>query len=248
MNPCRSAVTSLGAKSRIAGLSAMLLTLAGCAVTTSAPFASQVRIIDASPDAPGLDIYQGSSILAYDLGLGTITSYVPVTPGTYGILADIAGTRTQLVSASGSFAANSQYTVLIGNYSAALQELILKDQSIPAPTGQIDIRVIDQSTHGGAIDLYLIPTGSTILQVKPILTNVNFNANSGYFSVPAGTYTLAALPTGIVPTATTTTLYTGASVGYASGAARTFILIDQQLITTPGIQAIIANDYDSPAS
>ena len=254
MNPCRSAVPNAGAPlrvpalTRIAAFTAMLLPLGGCAVTSGTPFASQVRIIDASPNAPGLDIYEGASVLAYNLGLGTITSYVPISPGTVGILADTAGTRTQLVSASGTFATNSQYTVLIGNYANSLQELILRDQSIAAPTGQISIRVIDQSTRGGAMDLYLIPTGSTLVQVKPILTNVTFNANSGYFSVPAGTYTLAAVPTGTVPTAMTTTLYTGASVAYASGAARTFILIDQQLLTTPGIQAIIANDYDSPAS
>ncbi len=252
MTPCPFALPNARASSRtltrVAVLAALLLPLAGCAVVTGSSAISQVRIIDASPDAPGLDIYQGASVLAYNLGLGTITSYVPITPGNYGILVDAAGTRTTLVTASGTFAASAQYTVLIGNYANALQELILKDQTIAAPTGEIDVRFIDQSTRAGAVDLYLIPSGSTILQVKPVLTNVTFNTNTGYFTVPSGTYTLAAVPTGTTPTATSTNLYTGPAVSYASGVARTIVLLDQQLITQPGLQVIIANDYDSPSS
>lgn len=229
----------------LAGTGLVALSLSGCQSVTGSPTLSQVRIIDASPDAPGLDIYQGSSILAYNLGLGTITSYVPITPGTYGILADNANTRQQMVSAQGTFQTGNQYTVLIGNYSNQLQELILKDQGTAAPSGQISVRFIDESTRGGNIDLYLIPTGSTILTVKPVLTNVAFNLNTGYFNVPAGTYTLAALPAGTLPTAAGTTLFTSATISYSSGAARTFVLLDQQLVTTPGIQIIIANDFDS---
>jgi Domain of unknown function (DUF4397) len=243
MTPCRFAVFY----ARVAVLAALLLPLAGCAVVTGSPAVSQLRIIDASPDAPGLDIYQGAAVLAYNLGLGTITSYVPITPGSYGINVDAAGTHTQLVSASGTFVASAQYTVLIGNYANALQELILKDQTIAAPTGQIAVRFIDQSVRAGAVDLYLIPSGSTIDKVKPVLTGVTFNTNTGYFNVPSGTYTLVVVPTGTTPTPTSNTLYTGASVTYASGVARTFVLIDQQLVTQPGLQVIIANDYDSPA-
>jgi len=180
--------------------------------------------------------------------LGTITTYVQTTPGTYGIIADSAGTKQTLVSAQGTLLNGGQYTVLIGNYLNSLQEIILKDQSTPAPSGQMNVRFLDQSTTTGAIDLYLVPSGATLVTVKPVITNITFNVNSGYFNVPAGTYTLVALPTGTVPTATTTSLYTGASVTYSSGAARTFILIDQQVITNPGVQVVTGDDYDSPTA
>ena len=200
--------------------------------------------MDASPDAGGIDVYQGSGVLAYNLGLGTITSYVPINPGNYSIAVDAAGTRQQLSAQGGTFLNGAQYTVLVANYSASLQETILKDQTQPAPTGQISLRVIEESTRAGAVDLYLIPTGSTILTVRPYLTNVNFGQNTGYQNVPAGTYTLVALPAGTTPTATGTTFYTGAAVSYGGGVARTLILIDQQLITVPGVQVITADDFD----
>ena len=159
-----------------------------------------------------------------------------------------SGTHQQAVSATGTFAANNQYTVLIGNYFNSLQELILKDQTTAAPAGEINLRFVDQSTRAGALDLYLIPTGSTILTVRPILTNITFNVNTGYMNVPPGTYTLVALPTGTVPTAMGTTSYTGTSVTYTAGCARTIVLIDTQVVTTPGLQAIIADDFDTPGS
>jgi hypothetical protein len=232
----------------LASLALLLLPLPGCQSITGSAAIAEARIIDASPDAPGLDVYQGSNVLAYNLGLGTITSYITFAPGTYGIVVDGAGTRQQLVSAQGTFLNGGQYTVLIGNFLNGLQELILRDQSTPAPSGQINVRFIDQSTRAGALDLYLVPSGSTIIQVKPVLTNVTFDINTGYFSVPAGAYTLVALPAGTVPTAMGTTAYTGASVTYQGGAARTFVLIDQQLLTTPGIQVVTGDDYDSPGA
>ena len=229
----------------LAGLALVLAPLPGCQNIVGNQSVSQVRIIDASPDAGGIDIYQGSGVLAYNLGLGTITSYVPITPGNYNIAVDQAGTRQQLALQGGTFLVNSQYTVLVGNYLAGLQELILKDQTQPAPTGQVALRFIDQSTRAGTVDLYLIPAGSTITSVQPVLSGVTFGKNTGYINVPAGTYTLSALPAGTTPTATGSTSYTGAAVVYASGSAKTLVLIDQQLITTPGLQVITANDYDS---
>jgi hypothetical protein len=232
----------------VVALSLLLLSVPGCQNISGSTPVAEIRIIDASPDAGPVDVYQGTNILAFDLGFQTITSYVQVTPGTYGLLVDVNKTTQTLVSAQGTLQAGNQYTVLIGNYLNSLQETILKDQSTAAPSGQIDVRFLDQSQRGGAFDIYLVPSGSTLVQVKPILTNVTFNTNTGYFTVPSGTYTLVAEPAGTVPTATGTTSYTGSSVVYAGGAARTFILMDQQVITSPGITVITGNDYDSPSS
>jgi hypothetical protein len=231
-------------ESLLAVLSAAILALPGCQSVTGSPNLSQIRIVDTSPDAGGLDVYQGTGALAYNLGLGTITSYVPTTPGSYGINVNNAGTHQQVVTASGTFVTGAQYTVLIGNYSNTLQEIILKDQSQPAPSGQFSVRIIDQSTRAGAVDLYLVPTGSTITQVHPILTNVIFSQNTGYMNIATGAYTLIAVPTGTIPTTASGTSYTGSAVTYSSGTARTIVLIDQQLGTTPGLQVIFANDFD----
>jgi hypothetical protein len=219
-------------------------TLPGCSSVTTNPVIALVRVIDTSSNAAAIDVYQGSGALAYNLGLGTITSYVPTTPGTYSISATTAGTKTQLSTVNATFGGNTQHTVVIGDYSTTLQESVYQDQTAPAPSGQVALRFLDQASVAGPVDIYLIPNGSTISQVKAIQVGVVFGANTGYLLEPAGTYTLAAVPTGTTPSATTTTSYTGASVVYTGGSARTIVLINQQVLTTPGLQMVMADDYD----
>ena len=233
---------------RFASVAAIAGALTGCQGIVGNPSLSQVRVIDASPDAPGLDIYQGADALAYNLGFGTITSYIPIVPGTYTISANSAGTKQVLSTSKATFGISSQYTVLIGNSAASLQQLILKDQSQPAPSGQIALRFIDQATRISAVDVYLVPAGQKLTAVTPVVTGLVFNINTGYLNIPTGTYTLVMVPTGTVPTSETVATYTGAQVTYSGGAARTIILIDQQLITTPGLQVITADDFDSPTA
>jgi hypothetical protein len=236
---------------RAAGLVAVtgcLVLLSGCqAIVTSTP-QSRVRIIDASPDAGGLDMYEGSTALAYNLGFGTFTSYISFTPGAYTLAADSAGTRQVLSTSKSTFAASAQHTVLIGNIAASLQQVVLTDQSQAAPTGQVSLRFIDQATRFGAVDIYLVPAGYTLTKAIPLFTGMVFDTNTGYLNIPNGAYTLVLLPTGTVPTSKTIAAYTGNQITYAAGAARTIILIDQQLLTTPGLQVITADDFDSPSA
>jgi Domain of unknown function (DUF4397) len=223
-------------------------TLSGCQGIVSSPVLSQLRIIDTSPDAPGLDIYQNNAALVYNLGFGTITSYVPVTPGTYTISAKADGTSQVLTSAKGTFTAGGQYTALIGNVFANLQETILTDQSQAAPSGQIALRFISQATHISPLDVYLVPAGAKLTAVTPVVTNLSFGINTGYLNIPNGTYTIVMVPTGTIPTSTTIATYVGPQVAYVNGSASTIILIDQQLVTTPGVQVITATDFTPPTA
>ena len=229
---------------QFSAVAALLMTLSGCQSITGSPTLSQVRVVDASPDAPAFDVYQGSSVLAYNLGFQFRTSYVPVPPGTYPISVDTAGTRQQLISASGTFLNNAQYTVLVGSYAATLQELVLTDQSQPAPSGSVSVRFLDQSLKTGAVDLYMVPSGSTVSTAVPVATDVAFNANSGYVNIPAGSYTLVIVPTGTKSPASTSSLYTGPTVAYPGACARTLVLVDAKVTNVPSLNVVTLNDFD----
>ena len=223
------------------------LTLTGCqAIVSSAP-AAQVRVIHATPDTPGLDIYQGPNALAFNLDFGAVTSYIPLTPGTYTINADTAGSKQVLSSAKATFAASTQYTVLLGNSTVNLQQLTLTDQNQPAPAGQIALRFVNQATRASAVDIYLVPAGQRLSAVSPLVTGIAFGANTGYIDVPTGTYSLIMLPAATVPVGAAVS-YTGPQVAYSAGSVRTIILIDQPLATTPGLKVITAEDFDPPGA
>ena len=223
------------------------LTFTGCQAIITAPVA-QVRIIAASPDAPGLDIYQGSTALAYNLGFGTVTSYIQFAPGIYTVSADSAGTKQTLSSSKATYAASTQYTVLIGNSAASLQQITLTDQSQPAPSGQIALRFIDQATRMSGVDIYLVPSGQKLTSVTPLITGIAFGVNTGYLDIPIGTYSIVMVPTGTIPASTTVATYSSPQATYSAGSAHTIILIDQQVVSTAGLQVVIADDFESPSA
>jgi Domain of unknown function (DUF4397) len=232
---------------RLAAAFAALATLTGCqAIVSSAPEA-QVRVIHATPDAPGLDIYQGPNALAYNLGFGTVTSYIPLTPGAYSIHADTVGSRQILSTAKATFAPSTQYTILFGNSITSPQQLTLIDQSQPAPSGQTALRFLNQATRSSAIDIYLVPAGQKLTSVAPLVNGVTYGTNTGYLNVPANTYSLIMMPAGIVP-ASASTVYAGPQISYSAGSVRTVVLIDQPLATNPALQVITANDFDPSAA
>ncbi|MGP8260226.1 MAG: DUF4397 domain-containing protein [Acidobacteriaceae bacterium] len=237
---------------RLAVLTLLVAGLAGCQSIAGIQPVSQVRVIDVSPDAPALDIYQNSpqnsSAVLYNVGFGTVSSYIPVPAGVNTHAAYVAGTQQQLATAHGNYAIGSQYTVLTGNISADLQMTVLRDQSFPAPAGQVALRFLDQATRGGTVDIYLVPPGTTLSRVSPIDTGLSFSSNTGYINAPSGTYSIVVLPAGAVPSSAALPIYTGGQVNYPGGSARTILLIDQQPVTAPGLQVITAGDYDSASS
>jgi hypothetical protein len=234
---------------RGAALGGLLMALPGCqSIDVNASNAAQIRMIAASPDAPGLDFEVGSSVVAYNVGFGDATSYVTESPANYKVSIVNHNTNGVLATQTQTLSAQKTYTALAGNVAASLQETILQDQNSPAPSGEIAVRVLDQALHVGAVDVYLVPSTGKLTTTAPILTNLSFGSNSGYINIPSGTYAIAVVPTGTVPVSTTVTLLTGPSVGYAVGAVRTVVLIDQLVTTTPGVGAIVAVDYDSPGA
>ena len=246
---------------RVGTLILSAVALVGCqGISMGAGSVAQLRVIDASPDAPAIDSYQNNAALAYNLGFGTATSYVAMLPGSYMLAADRAGTRQALVEGPASLSAGHQYTAIVGNVNAAMQQTLLLDQSTPAPAGEIAVRLVDQATHAGAVDVYLVPKAGKLSTTAPIATGLNFGSNSGYLDLPAGVYELAVMPAGTGPARSTVTLLSGAQVEYASGAVRTIVLIDTASSTASalspgaslsaappaaaGVQAIIADDSD----
>jgi hypothetical protein len=249
LQPMPTALHPGKSASRLGLLVLALSLLSGCqSIDMNSP---QLRVIDASPDAGVLDSYQNNSALAYNLVFGTVTSYVPMTSGAYVLADERAGTRQTLVSSNATLLTGKQYTAIVGNTAAALQQTVLLDQSQPAAAGEIALRFVHEATRAGAVDIYLISRSGHLVTTPPIAVNVGFGANTGYLSLPAGTYAIAIVPTGTSLVSSTVTLLTGAQNEYPSGAVRTVVLIDQEVIgqqkaaLTPGVQTIIAADADA---
>jgi len=236
---------------RAAAAALALAMLAGCQSIDMN--SAQLRVLDASPDAGPIDAYQNNIGLAYNLSFGTITSYVPMAPGSYSLSADKAGSHQALLTGNGTLAPGHQYTEVIGNIAAGLQQTLLVDQTQPAPAGETALRFLQEAPRSGSVDIYLVPKGARLGGLTPIAANVGFGALSAYFHEPAGTYAIDVVPAGTALQSSTVTLLSGAQIAYDSGSVRTVVILDQPMPTaqedlgTPhaGVQTLVADDVDA---
>jgi hypothetical protein len=233
---------------RAALLGLCLAALTGCQSLSSTGSSARVRIIDVSSDVPPLDIYQGSNGVAYNLSFGTVTSYLPLTPGQSTLTVNTAGSRQVLATIDGVFAADAHYTVLVGGSITSSQQAILLDRGPAAPSAKgganPSVRFIHQATHSGAVDVYFVPAGRRLSSVSPLISNLTAGTSTGYLAAPVCTCTVLMLPAGTPPSTAATAVHSGAQASYVSGSARTMILLDAQPAASSSVQVITATDAE----
>jgi hypothetical protein len=223
--------------------------MVGCqSIDMSPENAAQVRVIAASPDAGSMDFYAGGAALAYGVDFGAASTYVPLPSGNVRLSANSANTSQMLIVSNAPLVAGRQYTAVVTNVAASLQETVYADQTTPAPTGDVAVRVIDAATRAGNVDLYMVPANGKLTATAAVRAGVTFGASTGYVLVPAGTYSLVVVPAGTAPTNQALPLMTGAQTSYVAGAVRTVVLVDHPNPTVPGVDSITANDYDPQES
>jgi hypothetical protein len=233
---------------RVGLTAAAAASLTGCqSIQGTSATSPEVRLVDASPttiNGLGLDFYLNQTPEAYNLGPMAASNYIPIATGTYTASVKADTTTQTLASAGFTAAASQHYTILAGNIAAALELTVIQDQSTPSPSGSVNIRILDQSQSSGAVDIYFVPQGGKLTTTNPSIQGLTFDANSGYISVPAGTYEIVVVPTGTIPISTTVTLITGAQTTYAAGDALTLVLLDNPNVTTPAVQLDTLKPYD----
>jgi len=221
--------------------------LAGCQSLDMNPAnMAQVRVIAASPDTGSMDFYAGQTALAYSVDFGTASTYVPIAPGSMRLSATTANSNQMLVASNAALQPGRQYTAVVTNVAASLEETVFADQTAPAPAGEIAVRVIDAATRDRGVDLYMVPAGGRLTATSAMRMGLAFGASTGYMLLPAGTYSLVVVPAGTSPTSEAQTLMIAPQTSYAAGAARTVVLVDhvgaQQ--QAQGVDEIVVNDFD----
>lgn len=225
---------------------AVALGLAGCEHVQGYSAVSLVRVIDASYNAPALNVYIGGSLVATNLGQGEITPY-----GTYGPTAStkISVTSTQntnaLVTTTGTLQANQSSSVLITDINATYQVTLLADQSTPAPSGHSAYRVLNQAPSTGPIDVYFLAgtTAADYAAAKPVITSLAVGATSGYVTIPSSTLYMVIVAAGTTLTTTSTSIYVSPAQTLIGGEVRTVLVVDP-LVTSQPVQVYIAKDVN----
>lgn len=228
------------------GSFALALGLAGCQTVTGYDASSLVRVIDASYNAPAINVYVEGTILAANIGQGSITTYGGFGPSRNApIKVTTTSNANTLVSSNATLVANKSQSVLISDINAVYQVTVLEDQSTPAPSGHSEFRLLNQAPSTGAVDVYFLSgTSATVYATaKPVIVGLAVGATSGYVTIPSSTLYMVIAPTGTTLSTTATTIYSSAAFALTGGEVRTVLIVDPILVTQP-VQVYVAKDVD----
>jgi hypothetical protein len=133
----------IGATVPVALLQLPAAVLTGCqTVENAAPSQTLVRVIDASYNAPGIDVKVGTTAIATNIGAATITNYAFLPPEETTAWVYPATSTTATASAQGEFLVSQQHSVFITDSGANYTATILTDQATVPPVGYFSIRFL----------------------------------------------------------------------------------------------------------
>jgi hypothetical protein len=222
---------------------ALALGLSACENVAGYTEPSLVRVIDASYIAPAVNVEVEGTLLATNIGQGTITPYGTLPASSVATIHVTAATGgATLASTTGTLLAGHQHSVFLtdnGVASNSYEVTILEDQQVPAASGHSAFRFLNQAPKTGAVDVYMVPGGSTLADSVPLVTALPVGATAGYISFTSQTVTMIITPTGVI-----TPKYTSQPLALTGGEVRTVLIVDTQLTSNPPVEVFTANDVD----
>lgn len=217
--------------------------LSGCEQVVGYTQPSLVRVIDASYAAPAVNVTVEGQRLAANIGQGTITAYGTLPASNYAAIdVTAAAGGTALVSTTSALLAGHQNSILLEDDRASTTGYdvsFLEDQQVPAALGHSAFRFLNQAPDTGAVDIYMVPSGSTLADSVPIMKDLPVGGTTSYISFPSQTVTMVITPTGL-----TTPSYSSASIPLVGGEVRTVLIVDTKLTSNPPVEVFIASDVD----
>jgi hypothetical protein len=237
------------------GALTLALALSACQSIAKSYQYSLVRVIDASTNAPALNVFVGGTEMAANIGDGTITSYgtLPTSSAMAIVVKDATATSTStsstLLSTTTSIVTGAHYSLLVADSSTSTSSYtlsVLEDQHTAAASGQSAFRFINEATNTGAVDIYVVPSTTTLAKTAALETDLTVGTVTKYVSFASQTVTIVIVPTGTTVTGTTalTDEYTSSSLTLTGGEVRTVLIVDSKLTSAPTFTAVIADDMN----
>ena len=152
-------------------------------VTPTTPSNSLVKVVHASPDAPGVDLLVDNTVAGTNLTFPNNTGYLTVNSGTRNVKVNVTGTQTTVIEANVDFMQNKNYTVFAVNSVANIEPLLIEDDLTAPAQGKAHVRFIHLSPDAPAVDITL--TDGTV-----VFGNKSFKEFTAFTPLDAGTYAL----------------------------------------------------------
>jgi hypothetical protein len=152
-----------------------------------------VRLVNAAPDAPAVDVYLNEAQIGQNLEFGTATEYVMVPSGAgRGVRVTATGTPVEeaIIDTALDFEAGQAYEILVTGGGDDLEATITGTDLRPLAEGQARLRIIHASPDADAFDIGVAGSEENLFE------GINFRDATDYIVLDAGEYQLEVRPGG----------------------------------------------------
>jgi hypothetical protein len=215
----------------IATVAALLLT-PGCGSNGNA----SLRVVQASPDTGQVNVLLNSKTISSDIGYAGSTGYISVDSGSPNLQVIPVNASTPIVNETVTLASSSNSTVIVANYAANVEGLVLSDNNTDPPTGDVQLRVVNAAPGISTADVYFVPSGSSLATIAPIITSLGFESASSYETLTTGTYQIFLTVPG-----TKNAYFSTGQITLTSGQIRTVVALNS---TTGGYTSLTLADLN----
>jgi hypothetical protein len=147
------------------------------------PSNSLVKVVHASPDAPGVDLLVDNAVAGTNLTFPNNTGYLTVPSGTRNVKVNVTGTMSTVIEANVDFMSSKNYSVFAVNSVSNIEPLLIEDNLTTPAQGKAHVRFIHLSPDAPAVDITL--TDGTV-----VFGNKAFKDFTPFTPLDAGTYDL----------------------------------------------------------
>jgi hypothetical protein len=144
---------------------------------------SSVKVIHASPDAPGVDLVVDGAVAAANLEFPNNTGYLEVNSGTRNVIVNVAGTSNSVIAADLTVESGLAYSVFAVDSVSKISAVVLVDDLTPPAANNAHVRFVHLSPNAPAVDITL--TDGTV-----VFGNNSFKDATDFTPLAAGSYDL----------------------------------------------------------
>jgi hypothetical protein len=202
----------------------MVLALAGCGGGSGT---AQVRVLQASPNAPVVNVLVDGTTQNSNLIYAANTGYITVKDGSRRIEVQTAGSNTDIVDQTISLSNGGASTLIVTGLAPTISPLVLKDDNATTATSTALIRVVNAAPSMGPADVYIVPAGTGLTPGSPTVSSLTSGQASDYQSVTLATgasnvnYSIYFTEAG-----TTLSFLNPISITFSSGQIRTVVALN----------------------
>ncbi|HXF81074.1 MAG TPA: DUF4397 domain-containing protein [Usitatibacter sp.] len=204
----------------IAAFLAALAVLSGCHNGGHAQNSTDMRALNAVPDAEPLDVLIDDDVKASALTLGQTSGFSEFDSGTRDVKVRSSTSQSVLSDKSVSFSSGVFQTLLVYGKRAAIQTQLLADDVTTIDSGQLRVRVANLASDAGPVDIYL---ASPVTTAPVIVGGAAFGTVTGSAEIAPGSYPIIVTASG-----TQDVLFQSAPQAFAAGTYYTIVVVPTQ--------------------